>query len=334
MTIDLPLVFSIVIAFSIFMYVLMDGFSLGVGILFRLAPSDEDRDTMMNSTAPIWDGNQTWLVLGGGGLLAAFPLAYSVIMLALYIPIMVMLIALVFRGVAFEFRFKASTSRYLWDYAFHYGAVIATVAQGFVLGAFVQGIHVEGRQFAGGALDWITPFSIMVAMGLVTGYGLLGATWLVLKTEGALQEWAYRSSRRLLYGVVFFMGAVSLITPVLNDEIAARWFSWPNIVYLSPVPLAVIAAGYALYRAIGLKKQLSPFLFALGLFSLGFMGLGISLWPKLIPPDVTIWEAAAAPESQSFLLIGIIVLMPVILGYTAYSYWVFRGKVKKDLGYH
>ncbi len=333
MAIDLPIIFSIVIAFSIFMYVLLDGFSLGVGILFCWAPSDEDRDTMMNSTAPIWDGNQTWLVLGGAGLLAAFPLAYSVILPALYIPIMVMLIALVFRGVAFEFRFKANTSRYLWDYAFHYGAIIATVSQGIVLGAFIQGIHVEGGQFAGGALDWLTPFSILVAMGLVIGYGLLGATWLVLKTEGELQEWAYGASRQLLYGVVLFMGAISLSTPFLNDEIAARWFSWPNIAYLSPVPLAVAAGGYALCRAIDLKKQLSPFLFAVGLFLLGFMGLGISLWPKLVPPDITIWEAAAAPESQSFLLIGVVVLIPVILGYTAYSYWVFRGKVKKNLGH-
>ena len=334
MAIDLPLIFSVVIAFSIFMYVLMDGFSLGVGILFRWAPSDEDRDTMMSSTAPIWDGNQTWLVLGGGGLLAAFPLAYSLILPALYIPIIVMLIALIFRGVAFEFRFKAKTSRYLWDHAFHYGAIIATVSQGIVLGAFIQGIHVEGRRFAGGAFDWLTPFSFLVAMGLVFGYGLLGATWLVLKTEGDLQAWAYRISRRLLYGVVVLMGAISLITPFLDDEIAARWFSWPNIAYLSPVPLAVAAGGYALYRAIDRKQQLAPFLFAIGLFTLGYMGLGISLWPRLVPPDITIWEAAAAPESQSFLLIGVVVLIPVILGYTAYSYWVFRGKVKKDLGYH
>jgi cytochrome d ubiquinol oxidase subunit II len=334
MTLDLPVIFGFIIAFSIFMYVLMDGFSLGVGILFPWAPSDEDRDTMMNSTAPIWDGNQTWLVLGGGGLLAAFPLAYSVILPALYLPILVMLNALIFRGVAFEFRFKAKTSRYLWDHAFYYGAVIATVSQGIVLGAFIQGIHVEGGQYAGGAFDWLTPFSIFVSLGLVFGYGLLGATWLILKTEGKLQEWAYACSRQLLYGVLFFMAMVSLITPILDDAIAARWFSWPNIAFLSPVPLAVVACGYALYRAIDLKKELSPFLFTLGLFSLGFMGLGISLWPKLIPPDITIWEAAAAPESQSFLLVGVVVLIPVILGYTAYSYWVFRGKVKKDLGYH
>lgn len=334
MTLDLPLIFSIVIGFSIFMYVLLDGFSLGVGILFPWAPSDEDRDTMMNSTAPIWDGNQTWLVLGGGGLLAAFPLAYSVILPALYLPILVMLNALIFRGVAFEFRFKAKTSCYLWDHAFHYGSVIATISQGVVLGAFIQGIHVEDGRFAGGALDWLTPFSFFVSLGLVIGYGLLGATWLILKTEDGLQEWVYGAARQLLYGVLFFMGAISVITPIYNDDIAARWFSWPNVAYLSPVPLAVVVCGYALHRAIEQKKQLSPFLITLAIFSLGFMGLGISLWPNMVPPDITIWEAAAAPESQSFLLVGIVALLPVILGYTAYSYWVFRGKVKKDLGYH
>ncbi|MEX2451554.1 MAG: cytochrome d ubiquinol oxidase subunit II [Rhodospirillales bacterium] len=332
--IDLPLIFALVIAFAIFMYVLMDGFSLGVGILFRFAPSDAHRNVMMNSTAPVWDGNQTWLVMGGVGLLAAFPLAYAVLLPALYLPLSVMLIALIFRGVAFEFRFKSEDYRHLWDLSFSLGSITATFAQGLSLGAFIQGIAVENRQFAGGAFDWLTPFSVMTGFALIFGYGLLGATWLVLKTENDIQNWAYRMALWLLASVIVCMGVVSLWTPLLNPAIADRWFSWPNILYLAPVPVAVAAAGFGLFWAILQRRHMAPFILAMSLFALGYLGLGISLWPYVVPPVYTIWDAAAAPESQAFLLVGVAVLIPVILGYTAYSYWVFRGKVKQDVGYH
>jgi cytochrome d ubiquinol oxidase subunit II len=334
MTIDLPLVFGGIIAFGIFMYVLMDGFDLGVGILFRAAPSDGDRDMMMNSVAPFWDGNETWLVLGGAGLLAAFPLAYAIVLPALYLPVLVMLIALIFRGVAFEFRFKADKSRYLWDIAFSLGSIVATFAQGVILGAFIRGFAVEGRQYAGGAFDWLTLFSITIGVALIIGYALLGSTWLILKTEGALQEWAYEISGRLVLAVILFMAIVSLWTPILDKTIADRWFSWPNIAILSPVPLAVVVATYALHRGIKRRAELSPFLMAMALFALGYCGLAISLWPNVVPPDISLWEAASPPESQRFLIVGFAVLVPVILAYTAYGYWVFRGKVQRDAGYH
>jgi cytochrome bd ubiquinol oxidase subunit II len=334
MTLDLPLIFGGVIAFAIFMYVLMDGFDLGVGILFRFAPSSRDRDVMMNSVAPIWDGNETWLVLGGGGLLAAFPVAYSILMPALYLPVMVMLIALVFRGVAFEFRFKARTSQYLWDHSFHWGSAVATFAQGVALGAFVQGFAVEGRAYAGGPFDWLTAFSVATGLALIAGYGLLGATWLVWKTEGPLQQWSRGVAKGMLGAVLLFMATVSLWTPLIRESIAERWFTWPNIALLSPVPIAAAVLALALYRALVKGRELAPFVLSMLLFLTGYVGLGISLWPNVVPPSVTLWEAAAAPESQAFLLVGVAVLMPVILGYTAYAYWVFRGKASAEGGYH
>ena len=254
----LPLIWAAIIAFAVFMYVLMDGFDLGVGILFRHAPTDGDRDRMMSSVAPIWDGNETWLVLGGGGLMAAFPLAYAIILPALYIPLLVMLIALIFRGVAFEFRFKAETSRHLWDKAFHYGSLAATFAQGVALGAFIQGFQVTGRDFTGGAFDWATPFSLLTGLGLVAGYVLLGAGWLILKTDGALQDWAFKIAKRALAAVLVFVALVSLTTPLLESAIAARWFSWPNIAYLSPVPLLTAALTLGLWRALVKRRERAP----------------------------------------------------------------------------
>lgn len=330
----LVLAFAGIIGFAVFMYVLMDGFDLGVGILFPVAPSNRDRDAMMNSVAPIWDGNETWLVLGGAALFGAFPLAYGVLLPALYLPLLVMLIALVFRGVAFEFRFKAGRSRFLWDIAFAGGSTLATFAQGVVLGAFIQGFAVEGREFVGGSFDWLTPFSVLTGAALIPGYALLGATWLILKTEGALQDWAYGTAARQLVLVVGFMGAVSLWTPLLDPAIAARWFTWPNLAYLSPVPIAVAVVSLALYRGIRGRAEVSPFILSMVLFLLGYGGLAISLWPNLVPPHVSIYEAAAPPETLWFMVVGFVVLIPVILAYTAYSYWVFRGKVADEAGYH
>jgi cytochrome bd ubiquinol oxidase subunit II len=316
------------------MYVLMDGFDLGLGILFPYAPSHADRDVMMNSVAPIWDFNETWLILGAAGLFAAFPIAYAVLLPALYLPSLLMLIALIFRGVAFEFRFKARSGRYLWDHSFHLGSLFATFAQGIVLGAFVQGVRMEGRDFAGGMLDWLTPFSLMCGVALVAGYALLGATWLIWRSDPPLQQWARRMARRLLLAVIAFVGLVSLWTPLISEAIAARWFSWPNLLYLSPVPLVTAGLALWLWRACE-DGEVLPFVLAMGLFLLSYLGLAISLWPKLIPPDVTIWQAASPPETQVFLLVGMAFLIPTILVYTAYSYWVFRGKVTHDsIGYH
>lgn len=326
----LPVIWALVIAFAIVLYVVMDGFDLGIGILFPFAPSHADRDTMMNSAAPVWDGNETWLVLGGAGMFAAFPLAYSVLLSATYIPIIVMLLALVLRGVAFEFRFKAEKSRFLWDIAFTAGSTLAALAQGFVLGAFIDGVRVVDSRFVGGSFDWFTPFNGMTAAGLVAGYALLGSTWLIWRTEGRLQRWSRRLAKLLLLAVLFFVGVVSLWTPLTHAAIAARWFSWPNLLYLSPVP--VVTAGFALllWRGLVREHEVTPFLLTIGLFLLSFLGLGISLWPYAVPPEMTIWDAASQPESQKLMLSGVAVLIPLILAYTAYSYWVFRGKVSQD----
>lgn len=333
MPVDLPVVWAAIIAFGVAMYVLMDGFDLGVGILFPFARSEEERDAMMNTVAPVWDGNETWLVLGGGGLLAAFPLAYAIIMPALYFPILIMLIALIFRGVAFEFRFK-SHHRREWGYAFCAGSTIATFAQGLVLGGFIQGFEVEGRHFAGGAFDWFSPFALVVGIALVTGYALLGATWLILKTEGELQERNYRIARPLLACMVAFIAIVSVWTPLNYPAIAQRWFSWPDLLYLSPIPIFTAAAVLALLYALRRRAEVLPFVLSVSLFLLGYLGLAISLWPYVVPPSITVWQAAAAPSSQWFLLVGALVLMPFILFYTGYTYFVFRGKVRVGEGYH
>ena len=333
MSFDLTLVWAGIIAFSVFMYVLLDGFDLGIGILFPFAPDDAARNTMMDTVAPVWDGNETWLVLGGVGLFAAFPLAYAIILPALYFPILLMLVALIFRGVAFEFRAKADTSRYLWDRAFHWGSLLATFAQGVVLGGFIGGFEVQGRDYVGGLFGWLTPFSVMTGLGLIAGYGLLGATWLIMKTEGPLQDWAYDRARAYLIGTLVLIGIVSLWTPFFDRAIAERWFSWPNIAYLSPVPILTALLALGLWRGLRTRGEIAPFIYAIGLFLLSYAGLAISMWPYVVPRVVTIWEAAAAPKSQIFLLVGIAIILPLTLAYTAYSYWVFRGKVREGEGY-
>jgi len=333
-SLDLPLIWGGLIAFGVFMYVFMDGFDLGIGILFQSVPNEEDRDVMMHAVAPVWDGNETWMVLGGAGLLAAFPLAYSVVLSALYLPLIVMLIALIFRGVAFEFRAKSRNHRFFWDQAFNSGSFVATFAQGIVLGAFIQGFAVEDRQFAGGPFDWLTPFAVFCGVALTAGYAMLGATWLILKTTGALQAWARRTAMWLLVAVIVCVGLVSFWTPFLRPEIAALWFTWPNLLWLSPVPLVTAAVVYGLYKTIRSDRDLLPFLLTIVLFLLNFLGLGISLWPNVIPPAISIWEAASPPKTQAFALVGMLVLVPVILTYTVYTYYVFRGKARPGEGYH
>ena len=334
---DLPLVWGGIIALSIFLYALLDGFDLGIGILFPFAPSNECRNKMMNSIAPFWDGNETWLVLGGGGIFAAFPLAYSMLMPAFYLPIIVMLIALILRGVAFEFRFKAVHlfTRSLWDYAFHSGSLIAAFCQGLMLGTYVQGIKVVEYAYIEDTLNWLTPFSLMCGVSVVFAYALLGANWLILKTVDKTRRWARKCSLYISFYVLTFMGIVSIWMPFLNERVRARWFDYPNILYLSPIPvLVIIVFGLHQYALIK-KRDLAPFLLTIALFVLNFFGLAISIWPWIIPYQVTLHEAAACEASQSMLLIGTIPLLPMILGYTAYSYYIFRGKVsEKDLYHH
>jgi cytochrome bd ubiquinol oxidase subunit II len=334
MLIDLPHIWAGLIAFAVLAYVILDGFDLGVGILFPFVRGEAYRDEMMNSVAPVWDGNETWLVLGGGGLFAVFPLAFSIIMPALYVPITMMLLGLIFRGVAFEFRWKTRRGQFLWDWAFAGGSTIAAFAQGIALGALVQGIPVASRAYSGGWWDWLTPFSLLTGLALVIGYALLGATWLILKTEDHVQHRAYEIAFWVAPATVLLIGIVSAWTPFLSPLYMARWFSWPMILLAVPVPALVLIMALVLWRGLQQRREVSPFLAALGLFTLCFIGLGISFYPHIVPNSVTIRDAAAPDNSLAFLLYGAGVLIPIILAYTAYSYWVFRGKVNAAGGYH
>lgn len=333
---DLPLVWGGLIAFAVLAYVVMDGFDLGTGILFAVEHDAPDRDVMVNSVAPVWDGNETWLVLGGGGLFAVFPLAYAIIMPALYPTIIGMLLALIFRGVAFEFRFRALSrrGRAAWDFAFFGGSTVAALCQGLTLGGLLQGIHVENNAYAGGWFDWLTPFTVLCGVAVVVGYALLGATWLVWRTEGELQRRCRRHARVLALMTLAMIVAVSLWTPLLNQVFAERWFGFPGIYMTSPVPVLVALLGWGLWHGLARNHHLTPFLCSLGWFALCFAGLGISLYPRIVPPNITLWDAAAPPASQAFLLVGACVLIPIILAYTAYAYFVFRGKVTSDVHYH
>jgi cytochrome d ubiquinol oxidase subunit II len=331
---DLPLIWYGLIIIAMFLYIILDGFDLGVGILFPFAPTDTCRDCIMNSIAPFWDGNETWLILGGGGLFAAFPLAYSIVMPALYMPMILMLLGLVFRGVAFEFRFKATgKSRKIWDHAFHFGSLGAAFMQGMILGGFVQGIEVEGRNFAGNSLDWLSAFSVMTGLALVFGYALLGSTWMIMKTEDKTQDWARKCAAYVLVLVAIFMGLVSLTMPFLNADIKNLWFSLPNFFYLLPMPLLSAAFLIILWRDLRTEREVRPFFLSLGLFIMNYIGLGISMWPWLVPFEVTFRQAAAAPESQSLLIVGTAVMLPVVLAYTAFCYYIFRGKASHETIY-
>lgn len=331
---DLVPLWAGILSLAVLMYVLLDGFDLGVGALFALRRDERDRNLMMASVAPIWDFNETWLILGGGGLLAAFPLAFAIIMPALYFPILVMLLGLLFRGVAFEFREIDGAHRRLWNAGFAYGSLIAAYAQGIVLGSYVQGFPVEGRAFAGTSWDWIAPFPLTTGAGLVVGYALLGATWLVMKTEGAIAATARARAKVLLGLVIVSMVVISLWTPIAVDRIMVRWFSLPNFILLAPIPLMTALAAYLCWRGLERGDEVSPFLSAVALFLLGFLGLVVSNAPYLVPPTLTVWQAAAPPNSQIFMLVGVLVMLPVILGYTVFVYWTFRGKVREGEGYH
>ena len=328
----LPLIWAAIIGVAVAMYVILDGFDLGIGILFPSA-SERERDQMMRSIAPYWDGNETWLVLGGAGLLVAFPKAYAVIMPALYLPVIVMLLALVFRGIAFEFR-TVSRSKIGWSFAFTVGSTLAAFSQGVILGRLIQGIPVKDGAYAGGPFDWATPFALLCGLALIAGYALLGATWLILKTEGPVAERSRAQAKILLLIVLAFMAAVSLWTPLADARIAQRWFSLPNFLFLWPVPLVTAATAFGLWRWLASGRETLPFLAAIALFLLGYLGLVISDFPYLVPPSLTIWDTAAAPSSQIFMLLGTLLLLPFVLGYVVFVYWLFRGKVREGESYH
>ena len=334
---DLTTEWALLLALAVYIYVALDGFDLGIGILFPFFPAKEDRDLMMNSVAPVWDGNETWLILGGGGLFAAFPLAYAVLMPAVYPAIIAMLLALVFRGVAFEFRWRAvrPLTRMFWNGAFIGGSTVAALAQGIILGAILQGIEVEGRAYAGGWWDWLTPFSVLCGLSLLAGYALLGACWLNIKLTGDLQRRVRRAGRVAALATLAAIVAVSAATPFLEAAYAARWLRWPTLALTLPVPVLIAALGLAIWRTLDTPgRDWLPMLLALGLFGLCFAGLGLSIWPYVIPPELTLAQAASPPESQLFMFVGAVILVPIILGYSGYAYWVFRGKLRPGDGYH
>lgn len=328
----LPVVWAWIIAIAVLAYILLDGFDLGVGILFAVEHRAGDRDVMVNTVAPVWDGNETWLVLGGGGLLATFPVAYGIIMPALYPTIIGMLLALVFRGVAFEFRFRARSAegKLWWDRAFMLGSGLAAFCQGLALGGLLQGIPVKNGQYSGG---WLTGFTVLCGLALMLGYALQGACWLILKTEGQLQRSARRHARQLGMGLLALIVIVSLRTPMLHIDYAHRWFSFPRILGTWPVPFLVVLVAWLFWRGLNGREELTPFLCAQAWFVLCYIGLGVSVWPDMVPPSITIWQAAAPPLSQLFLLVGALILLPMILGYPTFSYWAFRGKVRAGEGY-
>lgn len=336
LSIDLTIAWALLLAVAVFIYVVLDGFDLGIGILYPFFPERRERDVLMNSVAPVWDGNETWLILGGGGLFAAFPLAYAILMPALYPPVIAMLLALIFRGVAFEFRWRAVHWRKFWDAAFIGGSGVAAFTQGIMLGAILQGVAVEGRAYAGGWWDWLSWFTVLTGAAVVCGYALLGATWLNMKTEGKTQADARWLAWRFGVAVIVFIGLVSLATPTLEARYWERWFGWPTILFSAIIPLAIALIAWAMFRTLRNEHSADwpPFVLAIVLFLLCFIGLGISMWPYVIPTEVTIWDAASPFKSQLFMFIGAIVLLPIILAYTGYAYWIFRGKIDPDEGYH
>jgi cytochrome d ubiquinol oxidase subunit II len=334
MGIDLAFVWAFLIAFAVLAYVVMDGFDLGIGILFPLFRNKRDRDTMMNTVAPVWDGNETWLVLGGGGLMAVFPLAYATVLPALYVPLIAMLLGLIFRGVAFEYRWRTTRWLPVWDWGFSVGSTVAALSQGIALGALIEGIPVVDRAYAGGWWNWLTPFSVATGISLVIGYALLGSTWLVLKTTGDLAARARDIARPATYLTLLAMGVVSLWTPLIGTHYLGRWLSFPAVIFSVLVPLLVLTCVTLVLSGLNRQNDVLPFVASLGLFLLGFIGIGISFYPFIVPPSLTIQEAAAPRASLAFLLVGAAVLIPIILAYTAYAYWVFRGKVRPGEGYH
>jgi cytochrome bd ubiquinol oxidase subunit II len=330
----LPLIWAFLLGTAVALYIVLDGFDLGLGILFPFTDDEQRRDVMMNTVAPFWDGNETWLILGGGGLFVAFPKAYAIIMPAVYLPLIIMLLALVFRGVAFEFRWVSKPDHSPWDWAFIGGSITAAFMQGVILGALLQGINVQDGAFAGGTWDWLTPFSLFCGVAVVCGYALLGTTWLIMKTEGEIAAWARRLAMPFLLATLACMAVISLWTPMMLPHIAERWFAMPNFLLLSPVPILTALTAFGIWRGLEKDNDTTPFLFSIALFMLAYVGLVVSHVPYLIPPSLTVWDVAGHPSAQMFSLVGALIMLPIILIYTAFIYWTFRGKVRAGEGYH
>lgn len=325
---DMAVACVLLIALGVCLYVILDGMDLGVGILFLWTPKDQDRNIMMSSIAPVWDGNETWLIYVGGILLAAFPKAYSILLPALYIPIMVLILALILRGIAFEFRLKAKQSRWIWDWSFSIGSTLAAFTQGIILGAIIEGVKISKDQFIGGPFDCFTSFGITTGFSLIFGYALLGSTWLEMKTEGDIQTWARSISKPIALGVMLFILMISIKTPLDYPYIAERWFSLPNFIYLFPLPLLTLCFCYFIFRGIATHQDHLPFICTMAVFILSFLGLGISLWPNIIMPDYTIWQAQAPQASLKFVMVVLFISLPIVFGYSWYVYRIFKGKIK------
>lgn len=324
----LPVIWYFIIGFAVLMYVLLDGFVLGIGIISPFADNDQQRDIMMSTAAPIWDGNETWLVLGGAGLMAAFPKVYALVLSSLYLPVLLMLVGIIMRGVSFEFRSKANSSRWVWGFAFCFGSILCAFMQGIILGSLVEGMPLLAHTYIDlPAFIWFSPFAILTGVAVVFGYALLGSTWVILKTTGDTQLIAHHLARPLMMVVLAFMLLVSCWLPFLDTRIMHKWFSWPSILYLSPIPILTIINALFLWLAVIKKHEYTPFILSLTLFFLGFIGLVVGMWPNLVPPNMSLWDAASPVESQTFLLVGVVIMIPIILINTAFSYYVFRGKV-------
>lgn len=332
----LPIVWAVILIAAISIYVILDGFDLGIGMLFAVERDPGRRDVMVNTIAPVWDGNETWMVLGGAVLYGVFPGAYATLLPAFYLPIVLMLLALIFRGVAFEFRVmtRGTPRERLWTTGFMVGSGLAAFCQGAILAGAVQGVSVTDGAFAGGSLDWLTPFSIMCGLSVMCGYALLGATWLIWRTTGVLEASCRRWAARLAVGLFLCIVAVSIWTPLLHAPYLRRWTAWPNMLFVAPVPVLVAVLGGLMVMGLRRDHSKGPFLCALGWFFLCLSGLGITIWPYAVPPGLTLWDVSSPPSSQFFQLVGTAILLPIILTYTIYSYRVFRGKVTETDGYH
>jgi cytochrome bd ubiquinol oxidase subunit II len=328
MSLDLPLIFAALMGLAILLYVVLDGYDLGVGMLMPAADASE-QGLMVASIGPFWDANETWLVLGVGLLLVAFPVAHGIVLGALYLPVTAMLIGLMLRGVAFEFRVKAEGwHRELWNWLFWFGSLLASFAQGLMLGRYITGFHSGIGYYV---------FAMLVGASLCGGYVLLGATWLIFKTEGPLQKKALAWARWGLIWVALGVALVSLATPLVSQTVYAKWFDFPRTLVLMLLPLATLAAGWLVWAATGRLRRgerewdWMPFAASVAIFVLAFAGLAYSLFPYVVMDRMTLWEAASHPSALEFMLVGVIIVVPFLIAYTAFAYRVFRGKARAGL---
>jgi len=335
MQLDLAVIWAAIIALGVFIYVTLDGFDLGIGLLFPFVESKEERQVMLNTVAPVWDGNETFLVLGGAGIFGAFPIVYSTLLPACYLPLILMVVGLIFRGAAFEIRAKAHRTQALWDLAFVCGSALASFCQGITLGALLQGIKIADGKFVGGAFDWLSPFSVFCGIGVLVTYAALGCGWLIMKTDGELQKKMRMVMNPMVGVLLLIIGIISLWTVLGLPAVAHRWFGSGTLVYFLPVPILVVVCVWGVFKTVREGHETTPFYLTLALCFLGFSGLVISIWPNIIPPSLTIWDASSSRESQLFALVGTLIILPVILVYHFMQYRVFKGKVREgDAGYH